>query len=90
MNTPIYGKKRTPRTKNDFGDIDTVGLCLKKSGVSADGFIHAGPDEHIFGRYLGEYQDKWYVGTYTWMDWTPTGLAEYDTLEQLKSEWELD
>lgn len=85
MDISLFGKKRIPRTADDFGDVATIGLHLKKrtpqTGI---------PDDY-FGRYLGQLNNgKWGVGIKDLMTWEITSIVEYEDLDELKRNWQLD
>lgn len=85
MNAPLFEPKRTPYAEYDFGDEATVGLHVK---ISGKGICDA--KDHDFGIYLGEYKGKFHVGTSTIMDFVPSRLESFDSLEELKMKWVLD
>jgi hypothetical protein len=88
LNARLFRTKRNPESRNDFGDDSTVGLHLRKMGFFDRKDLD--PEAHVWGRYLGEYDSKWYVGTYSTFEFYPKALAEYNSLEKLKQVWELD
>jgi|WetSurSiteA1Bulk_404760.scaffolds.fasta_scaffold102747_1 hypothetical protein len=88
LNSKIFGIKRSPKSRNDFGDDETVGMHVRKIGEFDQKDLD--PDAHVWGRYLGGYNGKWYVGTYPTSEFCPKALTEYDSLEKLKQVWELD
>ena len=79
-------EKRRPSGPFDFGDNETIGLHMKRSGKS---LLELG--EFDFGLYLGEHEGKWAVGIKDMKTKLPLVGAElFDSLEQLKEEWQLD
>jgi len=86
-NAPIFMPKRRPTSEYDFGDTRTIWLKLKRAGKNITNF-----EDHDFGRFLGPYKGKWYVGTYgiLTINCVPSRLEEFDTLEALKLQWQLD
>jgi hypothetical protein len=86
LHSRIFAPKRRTQTRSDFGDTNTVGLHLRMMGK------YNTPDleERVFGIYLGEIDGVFAVGAMATLDFEPTELLEYPTLEQLKQVWELD
>jgi hypothetical protein len=85
MNTSLWGHKRKPVSAFDFGDQETVGLCVKRCGKNIENFV-----DHDFGIYLGESYGKFHVGTMKIMEFKPEKLESFSTLEELKQQWMLD
>jgi len=95
--SPVFGEKLSPKSRRDFGGDDTVGLSLRRVGLSFDN-----PDykmNEAFGVYLGKHEgdglgsgDKpyWVVGTknFDYSGWS--GCELFVSLEVLKRRWELD
>lgn len=86
LNSPIFGEKRTPQSRYDFGDAATVGKNLKRSGLS----FHELEDETDFGIYLGEHPDGWVVGIIDGPGTRLVAAEVFKTLGDLKQAWELD
>lgn len=86
MNSMWFGPKRDPRNQHDFGDNATIGVHLKRIGIS----FHDYQDELDFALFLGA-QDDGYVVAIKNMDASDiVGAEVFETLEQLKQVWELD
>jgi hypothetical protein len=86
--SPIFGDKKSPANREDFGGPDTVGLALRRIGLSFDHPI-CGMDE-CFGKYLGQHGDRWVVAT-SMFDYSGVSGGEwFSSLEDLKRRWELD
>lgn len=83
-NTPLV-KTRTPQSASDFGDVETVGLCLKRRGYTI-----ADDAPEPFGRYLGQHGDEFVVGIVPVTGFDIVGIEVYTTLDELKQEWQLD
>lgn len=83
LNTPLSNDRRVPESADDFGDARTVGLHLKRRGYSIE---HDHPEP--FGRYLGKHEDGYVVAVSGVLDMV--GAAVYNTLEELKQDWQLD
>ncbi len=84
MEVPIFGKKRRPVSAEDFGDVETIGLHLKRKGVGES------YQDHDFGVYLGHVKNGYGVATMEVMSFIPTKLETYATLDALHREWRLD
>lgn len=82
----IFGPKRDCKDKYDFGDTQTVGVHLKRTG-----FLCYDLENSLdFGRFLGEHKDGWVVAICA-EDFKGFCTAEvFKTLEDLKRSWELD
>lgn len=76
--------KRDCKDAHDFGGPDTVGLHVKRIGTSI-----ADSCEDSFGRYLGEHPYG-FVVLVTTIDWWPKAVEVFETLEELKTKWQLD
>ena len=74
---------RRPKSKEDFGDQETVGLHLKRRE-----FPECEDNQGPFGRYLGEHDGTYVVAVTGVFDFL-YGIA-YDSLEELHKEWVLD
>jgi len=85
FDAPLFGKKRSPKNECDFGDEQTVGLKLKRSGKSFNSL-----GDHDYGVFLGENDGQFHVGTMEILSFTPSKLESFDTLEKLKQQWILD
>ena len=86
--SPIFSEKKSPENRGDFGGADTVGLALRRIGISFDSPI-CGMNE-CFGKYLGQHGDRWVVATSMFDYSGVSGGESFDTLEDLKRRWELD
>jgi len=81
-------KQRIPKSAEDFGDDETIGLCVKRSGRD----IFEGDPNDSFGIFLGKDSDNNYI----------IGINElgskfkfvsgesFESLELLKQHWILD
>ena len=86
--SPVFGIKRSPDNRRDFGDPQTVGLSLRRVGLSFDN-----PDYKMnesFGVFLGEHDEGWVVATKMFDYSGLSGCEIFKTLESLKRRWELD
>lgn len=84
-NAPLFQATRKARSETDFGDQKTVGLKVKAIDKSFDEL-----EDHDFGIYLGYYSGQYHVGTCKILEFAPSKLASYDTLEELHENWILD
>lgn len=79
-------EKRFPTGPFDFGDEQTIGMHMKRVGKNV---LELG--EFDFGLFLGEVDGSWAVGIKDMMTVLPLVGAElYESLEELKEEWQLD
>jgi hypothetical protein len=86
--SPVFGTKRSPDNRGDFGDRETVGLSLRRVGFSMS-TPEFKPDDS-FGVFLGEHPDGWVVAVKK-LDYSGfAGCEVYPSLEDLKMRWELD
>jgi hypothetical protein len=76
--------KKDCKNAHDFGGPDTVGLHVKRIGTSIEDSC-----EDAFGRYLGEHPYGFAV-LVTHIDYRPKAVELFDTLEELKQQWQLD
>ena len=77
--------KRIPDSRSDFGDLATVSLKLRRMGKSLASY-----GDYDFGHYLGCVEGKFHVGTHKIMEFHPSKLETFDSLSDLKQQWELD
>jgi len=82
---PLFQVTRKAKSETDFGDQKTVGLKVKAIDKSFDDF-----EGHDFGIYLGYYNGQYHVGTNKILEFAPSKLVSYDTLEELHENWILD
>lgn len=82
----MFGPKRVPANNNDFGDLKTLMMHLKRRNIK---FLELRDGD--FGIFLGEHKGKWIVGILA------EGFSKrlisgesFDSLEELKQTWELD
>ena len=88
LDSPVFGVKRSPQNKQDFGDPETVGLCLKRVGLHLGSTDYS--EDESFGKFLGEHPDGWVVAMDK-LDWSGcSGCEVFPSLEALKQRWELD
>lgn len=85
LDANIYGKKRVPKSEFDFGDDATVGLKVKKINIA-----FANYSDHDFGVFLGKVKNQYHIGTMEILSFQATQLDSFNTLEELKSVWQLD
>lgn len=72
----------------DFGDIETVGLSLRRIGFSMS-TPEFKPDDS-FGVFLGEHPDGWVVAVKKFDYSGFAGCEVHESLDSLKRYWELD
>lgn len=85
MSTRYPVKMKTGcQNAHDFGGQDTVGLHVKRMGTSIEDDC-----DDAFGRYLGQH-DAGYVVLVTHIDYRPKAIEVFETLEELKKQWQLD
>lgn len=86
--SPVFGNKRSPGNRMDFGDRETVGLSLRRVGFSMS-TPEFKPDDS-FGVFLGEHPDGWVVAVKKF-DYSGFAACEvHESLDSLKRHWELD
>lgn len=87
--SPVFCQKRDVTCRGDFGDEKTIGLSLRRLGVSGSSLSGHDPDD-AFGVYLGRHDDGWVVGIkrLDYSGWS--GCEVFKTLEDLQRRWELD
>ena len=81
-------QQRRSLNETQYGADTTVGYRLKRKGAY---FIGDVPADHMFGVYLGLYQEKYHVGVlnlYSKTDYNSTEV--FDTLEELQQHWAID
>ncbi len=83
FNSALWGKRRRIKNRQDFGDEASVGVHLRREGLKDY-------KDHDFGIYLGEHFKCFYVGTMLILKFQPTRLEVFDTLSELKEQWEVD
>lgn len=76
---------RVPTGEFDFGDPETVGLHLKRAGKS---FSQLGTND--FGMFLGHIEGHFVVGIKHLTKSELKAGELFDTIEELKKEWQLD
>ena len=91
MKMPISNikiKTRIPKTQDDFGDDQTVGLCLKRRNRC----IFSGDPNDSFGLFLGlDDNNKYIVGiNELGHKFKFVGGESFDSIEDLKDDWVLD
>ena len=82
LDSPILNKKRSPTGPFDFGDEQTIGLHLKRVNYKID-------NKEDFGLYLGQHDDTYVVAIKSW-DYQIIGAECFNSLDNLKAEWQLD
>lgn len=90
----VLTKKRIPISTSDFGDKATIGMHLKRIGYSLET-----AKDGTFGLYLGMHEEmhngvhekQWIVALKCLNIFDGLcGYESYDSLDDLKSEWQLD
>lgn len=87
LNTSFFGVRRIPKGSEDYGDDQTVGLCLKRKNV----IVFEGNPDDKFGIFLGKQEDKFIVGVNklgSRFDFT--ACETFDSFNEMVSEWVLD
>jgi hypothetical protein len=85
LDSPVLGEHRKCTGSSDYGDVATIGLSLKRDGVS----FHEYDDEIDFAFYLGEHTSHWVVAIKN-LKSEIIGGEEFPDLESLKRAWVLD
>lgn len=84
----IFGSKRSPENRSDFGDNKTIGLSLRRIGFNIDN-KEFDPDDS-FGLFLGQHTDGWIVAIKKF-DFSGFSSCEvHQSLESIQRKWELD
>lgn len=83
--TVLPDQPRRPTSPHDYGDQDTVGLHVKRNRFDI-GDVAA---DDVFGLYLGKHHDG-YVILVTDIFSKPNGAEVFETIEEMKAEWQLD
>jgi len=83
--TVLPDQPRRPTSTQDYGDQDTVGLHMKRNTFDI-GDVAA---DDVFGLYLGKHHDG-YVIMVTDIWSKPNGAEVFETIEEMKEEWQLD
>lgn len=87
LNSTLLGLRRIPKNSEDYGDDQTVGLCLKRKNVNV---FEGNPDDK-FGIFLGKQKDKFIVGVNKLgSKFNFTACETFDNLNEMISEWILD
>ncbi len=74
--------QRVPTAKEDYGDLDTVGLSVMRRN-GANNIVED------FGVFLGQRSWGWLIGIKDIVG-VPHALEEFETLEEMKEVWVLD
>lgn len=86
--TPATGDGSVARrSREDFGGPDSLRLHVRRRDI--DHFKMDWVDGG-YGLYLGRHGDKWVVGIKNLLATTLIGYVAYDSLDELKQNWELD
>jgi hypothetical protein len=88
QNALMFGEKRKPSSREDFGDKATIGFKLRKIDYETE--LKKDGNAMVWGVFYGYYKEQWHVGGMETLTFTPSKLITYDTLEELQSIWELD
>lgn len=87
LNIPLGHQSRIPVAADDFGDDETIRLCLKRVGFR----IEKSDPNDSFGMFLGCYQTKYVVGVQQFGTRTKfLKTEEFDSVDELKIYWQLD
>ena len=81
----ITTRPRRLQNPHDWGDSQTRGICLKRIGVDFYN-LKFGRD---FAIYFGLFRNQYYIGL-TDENMNITEFGKYDSLQELKYEWESD
>lgn len=84
--TIVPPRHRIPDSRDDYGDLETVGLSMKRDNVDFNSTDH----DNLFGRYLGHHADGYAILVVTLLTGEPTAVEVFPTLEAMKQEWVLD
>lgn len=84
----VFGGKPEAVNRDDFGGPDDYGLCLRRKGVNYSEPVPI--DADCFGVFQGHSHEGAVVGVQDLMSWEVTRYQVYDSLAELKTEWELD
>lgn len=90
--TELPPKPRRPESCADYGDFETVGLAVKRRGMT---YRSNDPDanqnmDNQFGRYLGKHPDGYAILVVTLVTSEPCAVEVFSTLEGMKLRWSLD
>jgi hypothetical protein len=87
LDTPIFANTRIPTDALDYGDEATVTLSLKRRNTN----IFGGDPNNKFALYLGNHKGKFIVGVHNLGNKLNFNATEcFDSLDEMKKEWELD
>jgi hypothetical protein len=89
FDSPVFGKKKSPTSRSDFGGQDTVGLNLRRIGLSFD-LPGEFPMDESFGVFLGKHDDGWVVALKKFDYSGLSGAEVFPDLDSLQRRWELD
>lgn len=81
-------KHRIPKSADDFGDDETVGLCVKRKDHS----IFSGDPNDSFGIFLGKDNNNNYIIGINELGYKFKFVSgeSFESLESLKQNWILD
>lgn len=88
IDSPVFGNKKSPDNRGDFGGDDTVGLSLRRVGLSFDNPEYKMNES--FGKFLGQHKEGWVVGVSKFDYSGYSGCEIFKSLDDLKRRWELD
>lgn len=83
MDSFIFKKPRNCLHKYDYGDIETVGVSLKRIDNKC-------PAKESFGFYLGEHKDGFVVLTGNLIEYKDLFCEVFESVDEMKSQWILD
>ena len=87
LDAPAFAEPRIPTDALDFGDSQTIMLSLKRRNTN----IFEGDPNNKFGLFLGNHKDKFVVGIHNLGNKLNFNATEsFESLEEMKSEWQLD
>jgi|TARA_B110000503_G_C6872373_1_gene299222 hypothetical protein len=86
-NTPAFGDRRIPTSNEDYGDDETIGLCLKRKFKN----LFEGDPNDKFAIFLGQKDNKFIVGVnQLGSKFNFSACETFDSREEMIEEWILD
>lgn len=87
MALPVTARSRVPEHHLDYGDEGTLLKSLKRIGRNP----FAGNPNDMFALFLGCYEGKYIVGVHNLGNQFGFNATEaFDSVEEMKTEWQLD
>lgn len=77
---------RVPTGPDDYGDVPTVGLQMKRNGFIVGATV---PVDDSFGVYLGQHPDGFVIMIWD-VFFRPIAAEVFQTIEDMKKDWSLD